>query len=219
MKFFKLMGLTIVTFLLARNASGQEFIRGLVADSATFVPLPYVTVQVKNTGVGTVTDESGSFTIRASVRDTLIFSLIGYERLELALDHYETSVIRLAERPTLLEAVTIDDLHVGNPYENLFDEQNESLLKRSIPFYFSKARKDQIKAGWWREENQRVQTYVDVVINDSTLRLDLMRRHHLSEKQYYETLTAFNEVHYAEMYYLTALELVSLINRFFEARH
>ena len=69
-----------------------------------------------------------------------------------------------------------------------------------------------------REENIRVQTYVDVVVNDSTLKTGLMRKHDLNEKEYYDLLTTFNERHYRVMYYLTRAELISLINTFFEGQ-
>ncbi len=44
----------------------------------------------------------------------------------------------------------------------------------------------------------------------------LMRKHHLSEEQYYDLLTRFNEANYRVMYYLTASELLSLLNNYFE---
>ena len=88
-------------------------------------------------------------------------------------------------------------------------------FEKKIPFYFSKARKDKLKAANWREESLRVQTYVDVVINDPSTKQNLMKKFDLNEKQYYEVLTAFNEKHYQVMYYLSAGELMSLLNNFF----
>jgi hypothetical protein len=149
-------------------------------------------------------------------RDTLIFSLLGYERLEYPLLGYEASVIRMAERATTLKTITINESRSDNPYEGLFDEQNAALLKRRIPFYYSKARKEKIKVGRWKDESIRVQTYVDVVINNPETKADLMKKFSLTEDEYYKRLTQFNEKHYNVMYYLSAAELTSFLNRFFE---
>lgn len=189
----------------------------MVVDSASFSPLPYVNVQIKNTNRGTTSDSKGNFSIPAAQLDTLVLTLVGYKRLEYSLFDYETSMIRMTEQPTLLKSITIYDSRIDvNPYEGMFDEQNARLKKR-IPFYYHKTRKDKIKAANWKDEVVRVQTYVNVVINDQETKNGLIKKHSLSEKEYYDLLTQFNERHYTVMYYLTAGELISLINKFFEA--
>lgn len=199
----------------ATLAQAQDLVRGIVVDSATFDGLASVNIQVWNTTTGTVTDEKGNFSIQAHPGDTLVFTLVGYKRVELPLYDYEPGIIRMREQYTLLKAVTIDEYRAGNLYEGMFDEQN-ARLKKNIPFYLSKAKKEKIKVQSLREENLRVKTYVDVVVNDPQLRNTLMKKHGLTDEQYYQTLTAFNEKHYQVMYYLTRAELVSLINTFFE---
>jgi hypothetical protein len=197
-------------------ASAQQIMRGLVVDSATFDHLPFVNIQVKNSGRGTMTDEKGSFSIAASREDTLVFSLVGYHRLELPLRDYEPSMIRLTEKYTLLETVTINELRPGeNPYEGMFEDRNAA-LKKNIPFYLSKAKKEKIKFQSLKEENIRVETYVDVVINNTDTKKSLMEKHRLREDEYYTVLRQFNEKHYRVMYYLTPAELISLLNIFFE---
>ena len=64
-------------------------------------------------------------------------------------------------------------------------------------------------------ENVRVKTYVDVVINMPETKENLMKTHRLTEAQYYDLLGKFNEQNYSVMYYLTASELLSLLNKFF----
>ena len=197
-------------------ALGQELMRGIVVDSASLAGLPSVNIQVKNTTRGTASDDKGNFSVLATREDTLVFSSLGYKTLELPLSLYEPGMIRLSEKYTLLKAVTIDEYRRGeNPYKGMFTEQN-ARLDKSIPFYFSKAKKEKIRLGMLKEENLRVKTYLDVVVQDSTLKTSLMRRYSLSEKEYYDILTSFNETHYEVMYYLTSAELISLMNRFFE---
>jgi hypothetical protein len=208
--------LVVLGILLSGFAQAQEIMKGIIVDSATFSPLPYVSVQIKNKSRGTNTDNQGNFSILAMPQDTLIFSLLGYERLEYPLLDYEASVIRMAERATTLKTITINESRADNPYEGLFDEQNAALLKRRIPFYYSKARKEKIKVGRWKDESIRVQTYVDVVINNPETKTDLMKKFSLTEDEYYKRLTQFNEKHYNVMYYLSAAELTSFLNRFFE---
>jgi hypothetical protein len=192
--------------------------KGILVDSASFSALPYVNVKIKNQNRGTMTDVKGNFSIQATQQDTLVFTLVGYQRLEFPLFDYEPSMIRLAEKYTLLEAVTIHELRPGeNPYEGMFEEQN-ARLKKSIPFYLSKAKKEKIKVQTLKEENIRVKTYVDVVINNSDTKEELMKKYSLNENEYYMILTEFNEKHYRVMYYLTPAELISLLNTFYESR-
>ncbi len=204
----------LISFSTAVHA--QQLMKGIVADSATFAPLPHVSIQVKNTGRGTTSDVKGNFGIVATPEDTLVFSLVGYERLELPLYGYDASVILMAQRATMLKAITIDDYRIENSYEGLFDDANVARLKQRIPFYYSKSRKDKIYAGRWREESLHVQTYVDVVINNPETKEGLKKKFGLSEGDYYRILTMFNEKHYNVMYHLTAAELTSFLNRFFE---
>jgi hypothetical protein len=201
-----------------QSGYAQENFSGIVVDSSSLNALPAVNIQLKNSRTGTTTDEKGNFNIRASRTDTLVFTLVGYQALELPLAEYEAGVIRLSEKYTMLKAVTIDEYRRENQYEGMFDEQN-SRLSRKIPFYFSKAKKEKIKVEILKEENVRVKTYVAVVVNNPELKAQLMTKYSLTEKEYYDILTAFNETHHLVMYYLTRSELLSLLNNFFENRH
>jgi hypothetical protein len=208
----------VALFLFTTPVFAQQVIKGIVVDSATFSSLPNVSVQLKNTLRGTTTDLNGNFSIIATENDTLILSLVGYQRVALALFGYESSVIRMSEQSIILPPVDILSKKLyENPYDGMFDDQRAQ-LKKKIPFYYSKAKKDRIKAGRWREESVHVQTYVDVVINNPETKNGLIKKHQLSENEYYEILARFNEKHYQVMYFLTAGELTSLLNRFFESQ-
>jgi hypothetical protein len=209
----------IVLFFLSASAFGQEIIKGIVVDSATFRPLPFVNIQLKNSRKGTTSDQQGNFSILGNRQDTLLFSIVGYSRLELPLYDYETGLIPIAEQATELQAITIIDSRYKNPYEGMFEDQNAALIRRKLPFYFSKAKKEKIKVGRLQNENIRVQTYVEVVINNPETKEDLKKKFNLTEEQYYATLTKFNERHYNVMYYLTSAELISFLNQFFASEH
>lgn len=215
MRFF----LLLIFIFLAIFCNAQKIVKGIVVDSVSFAPLPFVNIQLKSSHRGTSTDSEGNFSILASDSDTLLFSIVGYQRLELPLFDYEASVIRLTEKVTQLKPITIIDSKVGNPYEGLFDQQNASLARRKLPFYMSKVKKEKIWFDRLRAENVRVKTYVDLVINNPETKSGLMKRFSITEEQYYKTLTKFNEKYYNVMYYLTSAELESFLNKFFESEH
>ncbi|MGB4973894.1 MAG: hypothetical protein WBO32_14605, partial [Cyclobacteriaceae bacterium] len=143
----------------------------------------------------------------------------GYHTFEMALYNWDPSVIIMAESITVLNTVVIKGSSPEDNYELLFSEQIKQLAKsnRKLPFYFSQGKKEKIKLYRFEDEKDRVQTYVDVVINNPNTKALLMKGNQLTESDYYATLTRFNEKYYRVMYYLTAPELLSLLNRFFGA--
>ncbi|MVT09066.1 SusC/RagA family TonB-linked outer membrane protein [Chitinophaga tropicalis] len=75
--------LTIFLFLFPSVTlfAQQSKITGKVASGAD--PLPGVTVRVKHTNQGTVTDKNGQFTLMAGIGDTLVFNHISFLTREL----------------------------------------------------------------------------------------------------------------------------------------
>jgi len=67
--------------------------QGFVIDSASFAPLAYVNIKVKNTSRGTSTDEKGGFTIPTLKGDSLVFSLVGYNTEEFSAIELEETVL------------------------------------------------------------------------------------------------------------------------------
>ncbi len=208
---------TLCVLPAARQLYGQERFTGIVVDSASLSALPGVSIQVKGAFRGTTTDERGNFSIQASRSDTLVFTLVGYDKLELPLLTYEAGMVRMSERYTMLQAITIDEYKRQDLYEGMFDERNAQLKPR-IPFYLSKEKKEKIKVGALRNENERVQTYVDVIITNPEFKMGMMQKYSLTEEEYYGLLRGFNERHHEVMYYLTRAELLSLLNTYFETQ-
>lgn len=211
----------LVCSLYCVNCFGQELksIEGIVADSATYSALPYVTIQVRHTTRGVRSDAEGNFSIHATSRDTLVFSFVGYKTIDIPLWDWEPGVILMAQVAFELNTITIQDTRLKDPYENLFDEENARWRKQNkkLPFYYRKGKKEKIKVQRLANENERVSTYVEVIINNVEVKNALMKRHHITEEQYYALLTEFNEANHGAMYYLTHAELLSLLYRFYEA--
>ena len=73
-----------------------DYIRGKVIDSKTSHPLPYATVQLKNSKVGVISNAEGDFRILNNVgfqSDSLIVSCIGFHRLSVAFSKLKISKI------------------------------------------------------------------------------------------------------------------------------
>lgn len=63
----------------AQNTSPSVRISGIIIDADSLEPVTFTSVTIKNTTKGTVSDNSGYFSIFANELDTLLFSNVGYE--------------------------------------------------------------------------------------------------------------------------------------------
>ena len=74
-------------------AQTQRTVTGTLTDSQDKSPLPGVTVLVKGTTNGTVTDESGSYSLNVPEQSAiLVFSYLGYTTQEMELTSALTSL-------------------------------------------------------------------------------------------------------------------------------
>ncbi len=69
-----------ILFLLSISFSLSAQIRGVVKDSISGEPIPYVNIWVENETIGTTSEANGSFSIEASKEKNIIFSILGYEK-------------------------------------------------------------------------------------------------------------------------------------------
>jgi hypothetical protein len=69
----------ICLFLVSFSITAQ--IKGVVKDSISGKPIPYVSVWIQNENIGTTTEENGEFTINLMEKNkNLIFSALGFEK-------------------------------------------------------------------------------------------------------------------------------------------
>lgn len=210
----------ILTHFSSLRAQERAVVKGIVLDSATLNRLPYVNVKIKNTLIGTAADIRGSFALNASLGDTLVFSMIGYNKLEIPLTNWESLLIRISEKPEVLETVTIQDISMEAYYKNLFQNRFSQLEKgrRKAPFYLSKSKKEMKYLSAAEKENEMAQVFIEQVAANEELKQSLMLTYDLSEDQYFDILREFNERSYTFMYYLSAPELLSMVQSFFKKR-
>ncbi|MDR0713606.1 MAG: TonB-dependent receptor [Bacteroidales bacterium] len=95
--------------LCALNVQAQQVNwEGQVKDAVSGEPLIGVSVRVKGTSIGTVTDLDGNFSVKASKEEILVISYVGYKTLEVDLKNETTlGVISLEEDAERLEEVVV----------------------------------------------------------------------------------------------------------------
>ena len=94
----------LLVFLLSLSLSGLTFgqqgeITGKVTDTESGEGIPGVSILVKGTTRGTITDLDGGFSIRAGSEEILVFSFLGYESVEEAVG--SKSVINIVLAPSI----------------------------------------------------------------------------------------------------------------------
>ncbi|MBQ8502508.1 MAG: TonB-dependent receptor [Bacteroides sp.] len=103
----------ILWLLCAILCSSQLFAQQVSVQGVVYDPqnetAPGVNVVVKsNTGVGTVTDLDGRFSLKASVGDVLLFTFIGYKDVEYTVKKAETNLqIHFTDSSELLDEVIV----------------------------------------------------------------------------------------------------------------
>jgi iron complex outermembrane receptor protein len=75
--------------------SQQQEISGTVVDDQS-QPLPGVSVAIKGTNQGTITDFDGNYSINASLGQTLVFSFVGFDAREVLIDQIDIDVQMVA---------------------------------------------------------------------------------------------------------------------------
>jgi TonB-dependent starch-binding outer membrane protein SusC len=110
---FFLMGLVLICQLQVTMASDdppalQQLVTGEVTDGTTGEPLAGVSVLIKGTSKGTITDENGKFAINASPESVLVFSYLGFMNEEIKVgSSTEINVTLVADVVQLNELIMV----------------------------------------------------------------------------------------------------------------
>ncbi len=99
--------LTKSTFAVEKTGEVAAPIKGKVTERSTNQALPGVSVRVKGTNIGVVTDLNGNFTIDAPARSTLVFTYVGFETLEVPADARGSLNIQLKASSSNLNEVVV----------------------------------------------------------------------------------------------------------------
>ncbi|MGI4020557.1 MAG: SusC/RagA family TonB-linked outer membrane protein [Janthinobacterium lividum] len=106
-RFTTLTGLVLVFFLFLNASFAQQRVTGKVTDATTGETLIGVSVLVKGTNNGTVTDVNGAFGINAPANSTLTFTYIGFTTQDIAVGNQTTISVKLAAAATQLAQVVV----------------------------------------------------------------------------------------------------------------
>lgn len=101
--YFLLLGVIFCLPIYGQNTSN---LKGTVSDESG-VPLPGVSIIIKNTTKGTATDFDGNYSIAVNTNDVLVFSFLGYKTQEVAVKGRTTINISLAEDKNVLDEVVV----------------------------------------------------------------------------------------------------------------
>ncbi|KXX67733.1 TonB-dependent receptor [Flammeovirga sp. SJP92] len=105
----RLLSSIVFILALAVNTFAQEkTVSGVVTEEGTGQPLPGVTVVIKGTSKGTITNIDGAFKLQQqSASDVLVFSFVGYEAQEVAVGTQSTVNVTLNQDLEQLEEVVV----------------------------------------------------------------------------------------------------------------
>jgi len=85
----------------------QLTVKGKVTDASDGTTLPGVTIVVKNTTTGTVTDINGNYSITVPKGSTLAFSFVGYQTQEFVIETSQTLNVALSPTITSLSQILV----------------------------------------------------------------------------------------------------------------
>ena len=102
----EIFALLLILTLYLQPIMAQVEIKGTVIDDQN-LPLPGVSVLVKNTFRGTMSDTDGAFKISALPSDTLVFSMVGMITQSIWVGNRTVIDVRLETETTMMEEVVV----------------------------------------------------------------------------------------------------------------
>lgn len=122
--------------------SQNNTIKGVIKDSKTLQPIPYVSIyfenELKNNSTGSISNENGEFTIVINRKSNIVFSHINYELLSVESDR-DLNEILLKPKIYILDEIVISNEKPGD------------YLKKIISLSKNKIDKNTLLKGYFRE--------------------------------------------------------------------
>ncbi|WP_395632226.1 carboxypeptidase-like regulatory domain-containing protein [Flavobacterium sp.] len=148
------------------SASAQ--VKGVVKDSLTGQPIPYVNIWVENENVATTSEEDGTFSIAVNKDKNLIFSALGYEKKTL-------KAVQVGQVLLFPKAFALDEVVISN---SIGTKQNViGLTENTVAQAFDNGPRIDVKFFPYQAEYKktpylkRVTVYTDSRIEDATVKL------------------------------------------------
>lgn len=209
--------------LISFAGYSQRLYRGIVVDSVSMKNIPDVHVSIKNTSRGIFADPDGSFQIVARPTDTLIFTSLGYTPLLLPLLFQEdVMMVLMKENVQMLANIVVRSTRL---YPNKVMDQTKAEPKKMdafdavmspIDYFFWREERDRRKLAKYIRENNRTQTYRQVVLDPDVTKI-MMETYKISEDKYYALLSQFNERNVHVHYFTDPDAIMEELHTFIEA--
>ena len=137
---------TLLFFVLALMVSPFAFaqsvmVSGQVISSDDGYGLPGVTIQLKGTTIGTVTDLDGNYSIKADNQDVLVFSFVGYKTKEVPVKGKTKINVTLEVDAQMLDDVVVTALGIKRQKRELGYATEEIGCRSSTPMVLTVARR------------------------------------------------------------------------------
>ena len=117
--FTRFLCLFAVLSLVGFQAMAQKTVSGTVSDATNNEALIGVSVIVKGTSTGTVTDLEGAYQIEVAPNSTLVFSFVGYATQEIVVGESNEVNVSLSEDAVGLNEVTVTALGISREKKSL----------------------------------------------------------------------------------------------------
>ena len=132
----------LILFFISLSLSAQ--ISGVVKDSITGQPIPYVNIWAEDETIGTISEIDGSFSLEIKEEKVLVFSALGYEIKKMSSKNeiilltpkaFELNEV-VIERPQFKKEIEINFESIKNLEEtknlNISDEEINKIDKQTI---------------------------------------------------------------------------------------
>lgn len=127
----------IAILLVISTPALAQTISGRVTASNDGQSLPGVSIVVKGSNSGTITDADGRYSIPAARNKTLVYSFIGYKTKEVAIENRSTIDVTLDEGENMINEVVVTALGIKREERSLGYAtavvNNEQLVKTASP--------------------------------------------------------------------------------------
>ncbi|MBB6463123.1 SusC/RagA family TonB-linked outer membrane protein [Flammeovirga kamogawensis] len=107
LKWQKQLFIFLVMILINTSAYAQVQVSGIVTSKSDEFPIPGVTILVKGTTVGTVTNFDGKYTITCEPNDMLVFRYIGMEEQYIEVNNQTTINVLMVDKLEHLDEVVV----------------------------------------------------------------------------------------------------------------
>ena len=190
-------------------------ISGVVLDSASEQPLPFVTIQIKDKPISRSSDETGYFSITAQVSDTLVFTRLGYHKyLFCVVVENKNLIIRLIENAYLLKEAII-----YNSYTPYGSEKWKGDIKptKQITFKATPTLEPGIIIRFGGKDRTKLKSTIvyDSTVNSDKVKKRLMHLYSISEETYFKKLEEFNKKNLDAAFLTKQDEIILRLIQFF----